>query len=98
MTPETSLTVDERIRQLLQHLGIRQAHVAGQSPEDWTRLATTLPERCASLTLVGPPALDPHAVGRLASRLLVVRGSGTTGGEGATRRGRCPRCAAGHAS
>jgi ubiquinone/menaquinone biosynthesis C-methylase UbiE len=74
MTSETSLTVEERIRQLLQHLGIRQAHVAGQSPEDWTGLATTLPELCASLTLVGPPALDPHAVGRLASRLLVVNG------------------------
>jgi SAM-dependent methyltransferase len=60
--------------QLFQHLGIQQAHVAGQSPEDWTGLATTHPERCASLTLMGPPAVDPHAVGRLASRLLVVNG------------------------
>ena len=49
-------------------------HLAGQSPEDWTGLATTHPERCASLTLVGPPAVDPQAVGRLASRPLVVNG------------------------
>jgi hypothetical protein len=67
-------SVEERIRQLLQHLGVRQAHFAGQSPEDWTGLATTNPDLCASLTLVGPPVVDPNTVGRLASRLLVFNG------------------------
>jgi ubiquinone/menaquinone biosynthesis C-methylase UbiE len=74
MVITTDLPTEERLVQLFQHLGIRQAHVAGSSPEDWTGLAITHPERCASLTLMGPPALDPHAVGRLASRLLVVNG------------------------
>jgi SAM-dependent methyltransferase len=74
MAITTDLPTEERLVQLFQHLGIRQAHIAGVSPEDWAGLATTHPERCASLTLVGPPALDPHAVGRLATRLLVVNG------------------------
>ncbi len=74
MTTEAGLPVEGCIRQLLQHLGIRQAHFAGQSPEDWTGLATTNPELCASLTLVGPAVVDPNTVGRLASRLLIFNG------------------------
>jgi SAM-dependent methyltransferase len=74
MAITTDLPTEERLVQLFQHLGIRQAHIAGVSPEDWAGLATTHPERCASLTLVGPPAVDPQAVGRLATRLLVVNG------------------------
>jgi ubiquinone/menaquinone biosynthesis C-methylase UbiE len=74
MTTETALPVEERIRQLLQHLGIDQAHVAGRLPVDWTGLATTSPEVFSSLTLVGPLSVDPHTVGRLASRLLVFNG------------------------
>ena len=41
MTRATALPVEERILQLLQYLGIDQAHFAGRTPGDWTGLATT---------------------------------------------------------
>jgi 2-polyprenyl-3-methyl-5-hydroxy-6-metoxy-1,4-benzoquinol methylase len=74
MTTAAGLPVEERLRQLLQHLGIDQAHFAGRLPRDWTGLATTSPEVFTSLSLVAPTALDPQTVGPLASRLLVVNG------------------------
>lgn len=74
MTRATALPVEERIRQLLQYLGIDQAHFAGRTPGDWTGLATTYPEVCSSLTLVGPGGIVPHTVSSLASRLLVFTG------------------------
>jgi len=36
MTSETTLSVEERLRQLLRHLGIDQAHFAGRLPRDWS--------------------------------------------------------------
>ena len=74
MTRATALPVEERIFQLLQYLGIDQAHFAGRTPGDWTGLATAYPEVFSSFTLVGPGGFDPHAVSRLASRLLVFTG------------------------
>ncbi len=74
MTTEAGPAVEERIRQLFQHLGIRQAHVAGRLPRDWTGLATTYPDLCTSLSLVCPMAVDSDTVSHLASRLLVVGG------------------------
>ena len=72
MTTAAGLPVEERLRQLLQHLGIDHANFAGRLPRDWTGLATTSPEVFTSLSLVAPTALDPQTVGPLASRLLVV--------------------------
>ena len=74
MTRATALPVEERILQLLQYLGIEQAHFAGRTPGDWTGLATTYPAVFSSFTLVGPGAFAPHTVSRLASRLLVFTG------------------------
>src|SRR4029453_18215722 len=74
MTRETALPVEERILQLLQYLGIDQAHFAGRTPGDWTGLATTYPAVFSSFTLVGPGVIAPHTVSRLASRLLVFTG------------------------
>src|SRR4029453_18820950 len=74
MTRETALPVEERILQLLQYLGIDQAHFAGRTPGDWTGLSTTYPEVFSSLTLVGPGVIAPPTVTRLASRLLVFTG------------------------
>ena len=74
MTRETALPVEERILQLLQYLGIDQAHFAARTPADWTGLATRYPEVFSSFTLVGPGAIGPHLVSRLASRLLVFTG------------------------
>ena len=74
MITEAGLPVEERILQVLRHLGISQAHFAGRLPRDLTGLATTYPEVFLSLTLVGPTAVNPHTVGRLAPRLLVFNG------------------------
>lgn len=74
MTTEAGLPVEERILQVLRHLGIQQAHFAGRVPKDLTGLATTYPETFLSLTLLGPTAVNPHTVGSLASRLLVFNG------------------------
>ena len=74
MTTETTLLVEQRLRQLFQHLGIDRAHVAGRSPNDWRGFATTFPEMVASLTLLGPMFVDPQNIAHLASRLLVITG------------------------
>lgn len=71
MTTEAILSVEQRIRQLLEHLGIDQAHFAGRVPADWMGLAATYPELLSSLTLIGPLSLDPSAASQLASKLLV---------------------------
>ena len=74
MTRATAQPVEERILQLLQHLGIDQAHFAARTPGDWTGLATTYPEACSSFTLVGPGGIVPDTVSSLVSRLLVFTG------------------------
>src|SRR4029077_10937238 len=74
MTRATALPVEERILQLLQYLGIDQAHFAGRTPGDWTGLATAYPEVFSSFTLVGPGGFAPDTVSSLASRLLVFTG------------------------
>ena len=59
MVADTEPSVAERLRQLLQHLGIAQAHVAVRLTADWSGLAATHPELFASLTLVCPTAGRP---------------------------------------
>src|SRR5678810_580224 len=68
------MPVEERILQLLQHLGIDQAHFAARTPGDWTGLTTRYPQRLYSFTLVGPGTFPPETVRSLASRLLVFTG------------------------
>lgn len=74
MTGAAALPVEKRILQLLQYLGIDQAHFAGRTLGDWGGLATTYPDVVSSLTLVGPGGIVPHTVSGLASRLLVFTG------------------------
>ncbi|MBI3329406.1 MAG: methyltransferase domain-containing protein [Nitrospinae bacterium] len=74
MTTDVERPIEERILQVLQHLGIAQAHVAARVPGDWQGLATTHPEHIASLTLVCPQGMEPGILGPLASRLLVISG------------------------
>ena len=68
------IPVERRIHQLLQQLGIQQAHFAGKIPQDWAGLAATYPQLFSSLTLVGPDAVNPKTVSSLASKLLVITG------------------------
>ena len=72
----TDITIEERISQLLQHLGIQRAHFAARLPADWQRFATAHPQCVASLTLVCPQRLDHNALKALALRPLVLIGDG----------------------
>ena len=74
MTTEGEVSVEERILQLLHHLGIRQAHFAASNLGDWRGLAEYHSEVISSLTLVSPRAIDSSVLGPLAPRLLVFNG------------------------
>jgi SAM-dependent methyltransferase len=71
---EAELPVEERLVQLLQHLGIARAHVAARGGGDWGGLAARHPDCIASLTLICPRGMDPGALATLAPRLLVLTG------------------------
>lgn len=72
MTADTAEPVEDRLRQVLRHLGIERAHLAGRLAHDWAGLATRHPEMVASLTLLN--SFEPRHVERLAARVLVVTG------------------------
>jgi len=63
-----------RILQVLQHLGLSQAHVAARMASDWQGLATSHPHTLGSLILVCPRGMPPEVLSPLASRLLVISG------------------------
>ena len=69
-----SLSIDEEILSLLEHLGIDQAHFGARVPQDWQSLVKTHPETMASLTLLCPRSVDPGAIEISDSRLLVIAG------------------------
>ncbi len=68
------LPVEERLLQLLQHLGIARSHFAARGGGDWGGLAARHPGCIASLTLICPRGMDPSPLGTLAPRLLVLAG------------------------
>ena len=74
MAAGAELPVDERILQLLRHLGILQAHFAASNPVDWQGLVAAHPEVVSSLTLITPRAVDPAVASAVAPRLLVFNG------------------------
>src|SRR5262252_1052198 len=74
MPTEVERPVEERLLQLLQHLGIARAHIASRGGADWGGLAARHPDCIASLTLICPRGMDPSALATLAPRLLVLAG------------------------
>jgi pimeloyl-ACP methyl ester carboxylesterase len=74
MTTDMTLAVEQRLTHLFQHFGLTQVHVAARSIGDWQGLATTQPDRIASLTLICPQAIDVSALRALASRCLLITG------------------------
>jgi SAM-dependent methyltransferase len=74
MITEVELPIEERLVQLLQHLGIVRAHVAARGVGDWGGLAARHPDYIASLTLICPRGMDPSTLATLAPRLLVLAG------------------------
>lgn len=74
MMTETEPPIAARLIQLMRHLGLERAHVAGRLTGDWSGLAISHPETIASLTLVCPTDIQASALSHLASRLLVFTG------------------------
>ena len=74
MATELERPIEERVMQVIQHLGLAPAHVAARVPGDWQGLARQHPEAIASLTLVCPQGMEPNLLSPLASRLLVIAG------------------------
>jgi SAM-dependent methyltransferase len=68
------MAVENRIHQLLQHLGIEKAHFAAGGLDDLNGLLSQNPNLFASLTLVGSGPPNRELAGPLASRLLIFRG------------------------
>ena len=71
---DSELPVQERLVQLLQHLGIQRAHFAARGVGDWNGLVTIHPESISSLTLVCPQPFGPNDLGALAPQVLVLTG------------------------
>ena len=67
-------TTAQRLTAMMDHLGIRTAHVATQIPADIAGLARSAPERIAGLVLCAPTRLDTAPFEAIASRLLMISG------------------------
>ena len=74
MATQAQLFVEERVIQLLQHLGIEKAHFAARLPGDWQNFTAAHPECVASLTLLCPRRADPASLRAIAPKLLVITG------------------------
>lgn len=74
MTTIAEMPIAERIFQLLQHLGIEQAHFGARGLGDLTNLAAQHPGIFASLTLLCPGIPSRDIIEPLANRLLVFHG------------------------
>jgi SAM-dependent methyltransferase len=90
MATEGNVPTEERRAQLLQHLGIRRAHIAavhsGPDLPNYAGFVRANPEAIGSLTLFCPrEAMDADLLGDLASRLLLIAGDQGLGAENARR-------------
>jgi SAM-dependent methyltransferase len=75
MATDSELPIEERIVQLLRHLGLEKAHFAAREFQEFDGLARVHPEIIASLTLVFPPrTLKADSLQPLGSRLLCFYG------------------------
>lgn len=81
MVTDESLPVEDRISQLLQHLGVKQAHFAARVPSDWQGLVQKYPESVASLTLLCPRPSNLKPLAVLGPRVMVVTGDKGTDAE-----------------
>jgi SAM-dependent methyltransferase len=75
MATDSELPIEERIVQLLRHLGLEKAHFAAREFQEFDGIARVHPEIIASLTLVFPPrTLKADSLQPLGSRLLCFYG------------------------
>lgn len=71
-TPSDAMPTRDRLVSLLDHLGIRRAHVAAQIPADVSDLAAQLPDRVGGVVLCVPTRLDPVPFTAVAERVLMI--------------------------
>ena len=71
---DTDLSPTARLLSLLDHLGIRVAHVATQMPGDIAGLAAGFASRLGGVVLCVPSRLDPPPFDAVADRLLMICG------------------------
>src|SRR5258707_12440247 len=84
-------TPTERLLGLLQHLGLKRAHIATQVPADIAGLAAGHAERLGGVVLCVPTRLDPAPFAGVAGRLLMIAGEhGATPGVTARAAERLP--------
>jgi SAM-dependent methyltransferase len=69
---DARLAAHERVAQLLDHLGLPRAHLAGRHPAVLGELLGARPDLVASATLVCPPPFDPAPFRPIADRVLAV--------------------------
>jgi len=75
MVTDVELPVEERIVQVVRHLGLERAHFAAREFLEFDALVRAHRDIIASLTLVLPPrTLDPESLQPLATRLLCFYG------------------------
>src|SRR5262249_41618611 len=68
------LSAAPRLVGVLDHLGLRRAHVAAMIPGDIAALASATPDRLAGVVLCTPIFLDPAPFAKLGDRVLLVSG------------------------
>src|SRR5438552_7447855 len=84
-TAPPALQVEDRIAQVLHHLGISRAHVGGGYAADAVSLVRAAPESIASMTLVCPFRLPAEPFRPFASRVLFIHGDRGPGAGSALR-------------
>ncbi|MCE7983386.1 MAG: methyltransferase domain-containing protein [Caldilinea sp. CFX5] len=80
MQQPNSYSIEQRLLQVLQHLGLDQAHFAGRVPDDWLGLVSKHSAVIASLTLVCT-RMAPPELATLGDRLLIFTGDQALFGE-----------------
>jgi SAM-dependent methyltransferase len=74
MATGAELCVEDRIMEILGHLGIQHAHFGAGVMADWVGLVTRYPDLVSSLAVVSPQGFDSRALKPLEDRLLVITG------------------------
>jgi len=74
MAEQDTRSASERVLALLDHLGLRVAHVATQIPADIAGLASAHPQRIAGAVLCVPTRLDPAPFTAIGARTLLIAG------------------------
>lgn len=85
MTQSIDTPLEQRLIELLRHLGIERAHFAACMPRDWLGLLNEHKHAVASLTLICPMGIELAALGTTPPPVLVVTGDQGRGGIEALR-------------